>query len=224
LLPSKGLWFPDYEELVLAAQVSGVQLTFAGLGDAPSEVLATSKPGIAVPDKKLDSTLASEPYDGVVFIGYSTEEFQPGGVGGADTARLINEFQMDKKILGAVCSGQRVLAQHGALRGKQVTPAVSVHSDEIKYGGASRTEDHVVRDGNVITAAEARFAGRFMSAITSAIAKKSTMPRKVHKPTDISSLSDECPLRVIHHVVTLILQRKSCHAVVQPAFPFPPKF
>ncbi len=172
LLPSKGLWFPDYEELVLAAQVSGVRLTFAGLGDAPSEVLATSKPGIAVPDKKLDSALASEPYDGMVFIGYSTEEFQPGGVGGADTARLIKEFQMDKKILGSVCAGQRVLAQHGALGGKQVTPAVSVHSDEIKYGGASRTKDNVVMDGNVVTAAEARFAGRFMSAITSAIAKK----------------------------------------------------
>jgi putative intracellular protease/amidase/predicted Ser/Thr protein kinase len=174
LLPSKGLWFPDYEELVLAAQVSGVRLTFAGLGDGPSDVLATSKPGVAVPDRKLDSAVVSEPYDGIVFIGYRTEEFQPGGVGGADAARLINEFQMDKKILGAVCAGQRVLAQHGALRGKQVTPAVSVHSDEIKYGGASRTKDNVVMDGNVVTAAEARFAGEFMRSVTSAIARKST--------------------------------------------------
>jgi 4-methyl-5(b-hydroxyethyl)-thiazole monophosphate biosynthesis len=129
-----------------------------------------------VPDRKLDSTLVGEPYDGIVFIGYSTDEFQPGGVGGAEAARLINEFQMDKKILGAVCAGQRVLAQHGALRGKQVTPAVNVHSDEIKYGGASRTEDNVVTDGNVITAAEAQFAGKFMKAVTSVISKKSTLP------------------------------------------------
>jgi putative intracellular protease/amidase len=172
LLPSKGLWFPDYEELVLAAQHSGVQLTFAGLADAPSDALSTSSPGIAVPDIKLDSALRSESFDGIVFIGYSTEEFQPGGAGGVETARLIRAFQMDKKILGAVCAGQRVLAQHGALRGKQVTPAESVNQDEIKYAGASRTQDQVVLDGNVITAAEARFAGRFMKTITSEIAKK----------------------------------------------------
>lgn len=172
LLPSKGLWFPDYEELVLAAERSGVQLTFAGLADAPSDALSTSSPGIAVPDIKLDSELRSESFDGIVFIGYSTEEFQPGGAGGAETARLIRAFQMDKKILGAVCAGQRVLAQHGALRGKQVTPAESVHHDEIKYAGASRTQDQVVLDGNVITAAEARFAGRFIKTITSEIAKK----------------------------------------------------
>ncbi len=176
LLPSKGLWFPDYKELLLAAQNSDVRLTFAGLGDTPSDLLPTSEPGVAVPDRKLDAALTSQPYDGIVFIGYSTDEFQPGGTGGGETARLINEFQMDKKILGAICAGQRVLAQHGALRGKQVTPALSVHSDEIKYAGATRTEDEVIMDGNVITAAEARFAPAFMKAITSALAKKSTNP------------------------------------------------
>ncbi len=53
ILPSDGLWFPDYRELVQGAEKIGTKLTFASPSDRPSQVLSTSEPGIAVPDIKL---------------------------------------------------------------------------------------------------------------------------------------------------------------------------
>ncbi len=72
-----------------------------------------------------------------MFLGYDTHEFVPDGIAGQEIARLLNEFQMQKKIIAALCAGQRILAQHGALRGKVVTPAKSVQDYEIEVEGAN---------------------------------------------------------------------------------------
>lgn len=165
MLPSQGLWFPDYQQLEEAAASSNTRLTFASRVAEPSQVLPTSIPGVAVPDVQLNGSVAANEYDGIVFIGYDTTEFSPGGAAGADTRRLLNEFQLQKKIVASLCAGQRVLAQHGALRGKRVAPCVSVKSEEILYEGGTRTEENVVTDGLVVTASDAEHAAEFLQAI-----------------------------------------------------------
>lgn len=165
MLPSQGLWFPDYQQLVDAANSSNTTLTFASRVAEPSQVLSTSIPGVAVPDVQLNGHLAANDYDGIVFIGYDTTEFSPGGSAGPDIRRLLNDFQLQKKVVSSLCAGQRVLAQHGALRGKRVAPCVSVKPDEIRYEGGTQTAENVVSDGLVVTASEAEYAAEFLAAI-----------------------------------------------------------
>lgn len=165
MLPSTELWFPDYSELVDAAAGGNARLTFASIADRPSELLHTSPPGIAVPDVRLGPEVRAADYDAIVFIGYGSREFLPGGAAGDDAKRLLNEFQMQKKIVASLCAGQRILAQLGALRGKRVAPCESVRPDEIKVEGGVRTDSQVVSDGLVITAASPQDAREFVQAI-----------------------------------------------------------
>jgi serine/threonine protein kinase/putative intracellular protease/amidase len=165
LLPSDGLWYPDYAGLVDAAQTTGVQLTFASVADHPSRVLSTSVPGIAIPDVKLDSTLQADSFQGIVFLGYDCQEFLPGGQAGEDTRRLLNDFQMKKRVVASMCAGQRILAAQGVLRGKSAAASQSVAEQEITVEGGQVVAEPVVVDGLVVTAAEATHSLEFLRAI-----------------------------------------------------------
>jgi putative intracellular protease/amidase len=165
LLPSQGLWFPDYQSLVDAAKETGATLVFASTTGEPSQVLFTSKPGVAMPDIRLTPAVGAKDYDGIIFIGYETGEFLPGGSAGEQTKRLIHEFQREKKIVASLCAGQRVLAQQGAVNGKRVAKCQSVKEDEIFYGGGTRTEGPVEIDGQLVTASHADHATEFLTAI-----------------------------------------------------------
>ncbi len=168
MLPSKGLWYPDYEDLKLAARRLGrrnVELVFASLADRPSELAQASRKGIAVPDIRLNDQVHAKDFDGMIFIGFDTSEFSPGGAARVETKRLINEFHMQKKVLAGLCAGQRVLAQHGALQGKRVTPCVSVRDDEILVEGGQRGTENVIVDGLVVTAASSQYSYEFLEKL-----------------------------------------------------------
>ncbi len=78
-----------------------LRLVFVGTADRPSNVLSTSKPGIAVPDMLLSPETRANDYDGMIFIGYHTHEFSPhSGPIGDETARLIREFSNAKESPG----------------------------------------------------------------------------------------------------------------------------
>ncbi len=173
LLPSEGLWFPDYDRLVKASREAGssIDLVFASVVDRPSAVFFRSEPGIAVPDVKLDSSIRADQYSGLVVIGYETREFSPGGVAGEETSRLITEFQMQKKPIAAMCAGQRILAQHGALRGKEVVPCQSVSATEIEVEGGRRSSLDVQADGLVISASSADHAKDFLKKIAETLSR-----------------------------------------------------
>lgn len=168
-LPSKGLWFPDYQGLIDAAQATNVQLTFASAANAPSELVESSPPGVAIPDLPLDSSLKADDYAAIIFVGYDTSEFATGGAAASDTRRLVNEFQMQKKVLASLCTGQRVLAQHGALRGKRVARCEYVRGDEIDVAGGEQTDLAIETHGLVVTAENVRNAPEFLRAILKAI-------------------------------------------------------
>jgi len=170
LMPSKGLYYPDYQELVNAAAKDKIQLVFASITLNPSEVSSGSPPGEAVPDIKLDGKTTADPYQAVVVIGYDTADFCPGGAAGDDTRRLLTEFQRQKKVVASLCAGQRALAQHGALRGKRVSPCESVRADEITIEGGTRGLADVEVDGRVVTASHARSAPEFLKAIEKSLA------------------------------------------------------
>jgi serine/threonine protein kinase/putative intracellular protease/amidase len=165
MLPKQGLWFADYQALVTGARNTGTELTFAGLSTEASQTLSASVPGIAVPDVVISRELSARDYDALVFIGYDTSDFSPSGPAGEQSKRLINEFQFEKKVLAALCSGQRVLAQHGALRGKRVSASESVTAEEIEVEGGKQVAETIVVDGRLVTSDATDDASDFLLAI-----------------------------------------------------------
>lgn len=165
MLPSKGLWYPDYKELVDAAKNANTELIFVGVSEHPSELLHTSPQGVALADVQLGPDVHAKDYQAIIFIGYETREFQPGGVAGEETKRLLSDFQRQRKVVASLCTGQRILAQQGALRGKKVSPCAEVRPDEITVAGGERTTQSVQADAGLVTASEAKDAPLLLQAI-----------------------------------------------------------
>jgi putative intracellular protease/amidase len=165
MLPSHGLWYPDYQALVDAAPAADAKLTFAGISEEPSKVVASSPPGVALADVELDAALHADNFEGIVFIGYETDEFSAGGPAGPQTRRLLNDFRRQKKVVASLCAGQRALAQQGALQGKQVAACEHVTREEIAQAGGAQSSQAVVTDGLLVTAADAQDAAALLAAI-----------------------------------------------------------
>ncbi|MDY0236182.1 MAG: DJ-1/PfpI family protein [Gudongella sp.] len=79
----------------------------------------------------------------------------PGGLPGATNLRdndhvikIVQDFNENKRMIGAICAGPTVLARAGILEGKKVTCYPGFGKELI---GAQLKEDIVVKDGNIIT-------------------------------------------------------------------------
>lgn len=98
-------------------------------------------------DKDLNKIDSIKNYDALVI---------PGGLPGATNLRdngrvveLVQKFDEEAKLVGAICAGPIVLQRAGILKGKEVTSYPGFDND-LKDG--KYKEDLVVQDGNIITA------------------------------------------------------------------------
>jgi serine/threonine protein kinase len=171
LLPSQGLWFPDYQSLVDAAANADVQLTFAGTRTEPAQLMPSSPPGEAQANVKLDSSVRADDFDGIVFIGFETAEFSPGGPAASQVQRLLKAFGQERKVIASLCAGQRALAQLGLLQGKRVASCQYVKPDIIVSGGGEPSPHTVETDGRVVTAADAKDAPALLEAIKKSLGR-----------------------------------------------------
>jgi eukaryotic-like serine/threonine-protein kinase len=170
VIPTTGLYGPDYFNTVNALREANVKVQVAALTDNPSTFKNQSgEPG---PTRTVPygNNLSAENYDFIIFTGYETYEFTPGGDGVDTTRRLINEFQQDGKLVTAICRGQQVLAEHGALKGKQVARCQYV--DPSAYGADQQFGGQVAADGRIVTAAADRNAQEFVTKIVEVLAGK----------------------------------------------------
>jgi putative intracellular protease/amidase len=169
LLPSRGLWFPDYQQLVDAVRSAShgtdVELVVAGPSLEPAELEPTSPTGTAKAEVQLGSQLNASDFDAILFLGYDTSEFGPGGAAASETARLLAEFQRDGKTIAALCAGQRALLENGVVRGKRIAPCRYVERADVAAQGAMVGERNVERDGQIVTAASDADAPALIAAI-----------------------------------------------------------
>ncbi len=105
--------------------------------------------------------LRAADYDFIIFTGYDTVEFAPGGAGAATTCRLLDEFNREGKLVTAICRGQQVLAEHGELKGKTVAKCNYVDAYELTQPFGNDVE----ADGQVVTAARDENAWDFVAKI-----------------------------------------------------------
>ena len=102
----------------------------------------------------------------------------PGGMPGTlnlesseDVQKIINFAAENDKIISAICAAPIILGHKGLLKNKN---AISFPGFEKELYGATISENHVVRDGNYITAKGAGVAIDFGLEIVSAIKGEKT--------------------------------------------------
>lgn len=99
----------------------------------------------------------------------------PGGVINPDKLRMepaavdfVRSFDQDGKPLAAICHGPWLLAEAGAVEGRQVTSWPSLHTDLVN-AGAQWKDAEVVTDGHIITSRKPGDIPAFNQAIIDAL-------------------------------------------------------
>ena len=112
------------------------------------------------------SKASSDDYDALVL---------PGGVINPDKLRMepaavdfVRSFDQAGKPLAAICHGPWLLAEAGAVEGRQVTSWPSLHTDLVN-AGAEWKDAEVVTDGHIITSRKPDDIPAFNQAIIDAL-------------------------------------------------------
>lgn len=158
------LFHDGFEELEALSVVdvmrrANIECTMVGMDNL--EVASSHQIKISM-DRLYDETI--ETYDAVVI---------PGGLPGATNLRddsrvieLVQKFNDDNKVIGAICAGPIVLEKAGVLKEKRVT---CYPGFETQLVSANYQEALVLKDGNIVTgkgpAAALAFAYTLLEAL-----------------------------------------------------------
>lgn len=136
--------------------------------DHTEEVLGTHS--IHVKANNLLENVNVDKYDAVII---------PGGMPGAsnlrdnaDVIELVNKFNNENKIIGAICAGPIVLAKAGVINKRKVT---SYPGFQEELGDIIYDDDIVVQDGNIITSRGPATALHFSFKILENLVDKKTV-------------------------------------------------
>lgn len=148
---------------------AGLDVTVAGDGD----VVICSRGVRIVPDLLLEELNEDDRFDAVVL---------PGGAQGVDAfienttlARIVQEHQSRKAVIGAICAAPRALHEWGLLQKSTVLtshPSTQPQLDMYAY-----TLDRVAEDGQLVTSRGAGTAFEFSLALIRRLTNDATALR-----------------------------------------------
>jgi serine/threonine-protein kinase len=172
VLPSVGVWVPDYlpvREVLERDDRTKVVTASTRRTAAPTKEFADSTGPIPV-----DVVLPTDPdvtrYAAVVFCGQNAVEYITGA-GAASAKALIRKMTEAGKPVAAICRGQAVLAQHGALAGKRVA-ANQMTRNFFPNATTLWVNKGVEADGKLVTAANPENAAEFAETLLDVIHAK----------------------------------------------------
>jgi eukaryotic-like serine/threonine-protein kinase len=116
VVPSKGLWREDYDDVVDVLKQGGVTVVTVSGDGGKSTLQGNPREGITV-DKRLDEVNAAG-FSAVVFCGFRIDEYIGDGKHSATVAKLIKDLREQGKPVTAICVGVGVLASHDVLEEK----------------------------------------------------------------------------------------------------------
>jgi len=153
----------EYIEPKEILEHAGFQVVTAStvLGEIYGKIKIKAKSDILVKD------INEKDYDAIFFVGgpgasvYFNDTF---------VHNLVKLFLNAKKIVSAICSAPRILANAGILKGKNATVFPDGEDDLIK-GGANYTGNNVEIDGNIITGNGPQSAKEFAETLVKMLNK-----------------------------------------------------
>jgi protease I len=139
--------------------------------------VASTKPGEAEgmlgakvrPDTTIDTIKPADYHAVVVIGGMGSPEYLWNNPTLHD---ILKQCHQNNKVVAAICLSGAVLANAGVLAGKRATVYATPESLEaLESGKANYVKEHVVADGNVITADGPEAAPEFADEIATALQK-----------------------------------------------------
>ncbi len=176
VLPSRGLWTPDYKDTRDRLEAKGAKVWAASF-DGKDSLPHHEMKGPPVPvDKFFRADMDLTDYSAIVFTGADTSDYIRSGRASAATQSVISKMQSSGKVVAAICVGQSVLGSHEVLRGKRAAhcPPLFNNFGWLENPGSSIKWEKrgVVTDGKVVTAAGPEHASDFADAILKVIDDK----------------------------------------------------
>jgi serine/threonine-protein kinase len=178
VLPSSGVWLGDYSQVRRRWEKNdaAVVVTASTDGGSSRPLPDWRNQGEPVPiDKMLSVTLDLSEYSAVAFAGHNVDEYLFAGRGSQAAGLAVKKMLQSGKPVGAISTGQAVLAGHGILAGKRAAGCDPLWR---RYPGITGGESGILwdppgvtKDGKIITASGGREADEFAEAILAAIEK-----------------------------------------------------
>lgn len=121
ILPNRGLWLADYDQPRIAFEKRGVKVVTAASQPDPARLFpASDNRGQPVEIQvTLTETTDLTGYQAVVFCGQDVSQYIKDGGGAQAAKKTIQQMLQLKRFVCAVDLGQRVLIEHGFLKGKK---------------------------------------------------------------------------------------------------------
>jgi protease I len=159
LVPQRNFNDTEFTVTRNALEIKGCEVTIASI--TKDEALSMEG-GKIKPDIELRLANPNN-YDAFVLIGGSGT---PQLLDYPEVISTVKKFNEQEKLIAAICLAPIILAQAGILVGvlSTVYPADFAIKD-LKDGGASYSEMHVIKDGNIITADGPEVAQKFVNEI-----------------------------------------------------------
>jgi protease I len=162
VLPSS-YYAPDYNPLLAVLERSGVQTVVACMAETamPAALGEPVRADVALADAR------AADYDALCFCGGTgVHELLGDSAGGRSARRLIQEALAAGKYVTALGTGPVVLADAGALRGRDATcfkfgGPRGTYIQRLEAGGAAWLDQPVVVSGQIITGQGAEHATKF---------------------------------------------------------------
>lgn len=133
------IWYPVYRLREAGARVVMVGATAGAV--YPSKVGYPCKA-----DMSWDEANAAD-FDGIIVPGGFAPDFIRRHV---RAITFVKDFQLQGKLVAAICHGPWVLCSADVLRGKRATSFFAI-KDDVVNAGAVWEDSEVVRDGNLVT-------------------------------------------------------------------------
>lgn len=123
VIPSTGVWYPDYGPVKDALEAAGVVVRTAAVTKGRCELLhnpnvTKTAPPVIAELAITDPNLRASDYDAVIFSGFQINPYiNAASPAHGAVAKLLRESREQGRIVSAICVGQAVLAQHRILDG-----------------------------------------------------------------------------------------------------------
>jgi putative intracellular protease/amidase len=164
VLPTIGVWMPDYKPVRERLEKNGAKVVTAGL--TAQDARSAFQTGVQMESIPIEVVLTPEfdvaDYSAVIFCGRNVSELTPYGRGGNAVRGLLDKMKAANKPVGAICIGQDVLIEHGCLRDK---PAALNPQLQEKHPSVKWEPKSVVVSGKVVTGGTPESAVEFADTL-----------------------------------------------------------
>ncbi len=181
VLPQYGVSLDDYQPVRDRLHSLGANVTTVARRKGACALTQGDGRSAPIAGRALSEILADD-FDAAIFPGFATTEYMGPADSRERVKRLVEQLIESKKVVAAICAGERTLVELGVMRGRRAArPSEKIFSifDRADRGNLPNWAGawaYIVEDGPVVTASGPSHATEFANAIYAAIERNRAKP------------------------------------------------